>query len=218
MRFGAVLLSFSTFWLASVPAFATPKYAFNFELGVGASQIREGSAAFGSGAATPLGYGFAMHESLFLDLMTDGDRMHFHVGLQHRTNTGSRETAGYGLQAVYPAVRIEVAPFYVSGGITPLVWLRSGDGFGFTGYERNSGASAGMVEAGAQIPVIPKFYIAGSLGAQVARIGGQMGPRPSIDLTFVMRFYFGRKKENDADSTREDYGGWRYPFGIERDR
>jgi hypothetical protein len=212
-----------SFLLLTVPCHAGGRiYA---ELGAGVSQIRDSAALFGPSTPTAIGLGLAGQLSAAYEVLPSGggQLISLHLGAQYRYATGysSINQQYYGLQSLYPMLRIEGNHrAHLSLGWTPFLLARNTDHSGFDSYSKPIGAWAMMAEIGYQSPLTPAVSFVPTLAVQAVRAGGTYGPKPSIEGAIAMRFFIdaGTSFDNNSSphpSESRKYEGWRYPFGLE---
>lgn len=197
----------------STPAFAS---SFYYELQGGMGQVREANPFFGDGAATPSSYGTSFNFSFGYSFSGGEIPAEVQIGLQGRLSSTSVSNGMtyYGLVAPYPILRLQLSRIYVGAGATPVMWRRIGSTAGLDALEMVNGSIAFLGEAGFLWPVAPTFSLGAALSGQFITTSGTLSPKPILEATVVLRFYFGFSKGGAAASSNE-FKGWRYPFGRE---
>jgi hypothetical protein len=193
--------------IASPGAFAGGN--FYLETGLGASQIISGSSLFMGHDPTRLGIG--LNSSLMASFEAGNPVINLQTGVQLRFSSATGDTGACGLLELMPVARLQVSRAFVGVGLTPLVWRRVGDAPGLDSYLPPPEPFAIMAEAGVLWPVVPIFSL-GVLGsAEWIRSHDVVSPSPDLQVTVLLRFYFGFWRTPATASN--EFRGWRYPFG-----
>lgn len=183
-----------------------------FETGFGLGQIGSASSLY-TGIPNSPSFGLAGNLTFAKNISSNSAFIQIHLGLKTRYVSSSDDSYSYSLIGAYPLLRIEVSRFYFGGGISPFV-LQNNPGEGSSSFIRSPSAVAYMAEAGLVWRVVPFFYLALEVGGQfVKNAAGTLGPKPSLEGTFQMRFL--TTPSGSAGSGSRKFDGWRYPFGIE---
>ncbi len=202
--------------LASTVALADGK--ISVEAGGGLSRIYGTQPFFGTSEST-LGYGVALGFTAAVQLTQVNSRARVFFGLSHRYDTGSDAAAQFGLQAIYPMLRLALPGLFLSAGATPYAW-RKDTGAGRDGWNRLSGSIAYLGEAGIEYGLSPEASLLAVATGQAVNTSGTTSPKPCFDVTAQIRIYFlpsQNEKGTDSGVSAKDYlEGWRYPFGIPR--
>lgn len=150
----------------------------------------------------------------------------FYVGAQHRLLTGASDTRYFGLQAAYPMVRMETNRFFVGAGATNFVWTRARTESGLDYFHRSPSTLAGLLEAGYVWPITPQVAFQAHASGQVMRGESEtLGPKPTVELTAVLRFRLFGGSSTFAEEKRRSsgfsggpgqYEGYRYPYGFQK--
>ena len=194
---------------------------FYYELGGGVAQIRGGDPFFGSGTASVLGLGTALNLGIGLDFAKGMSEAHFHLGIQERLSTGAKDGVSYSMHAPYGYVRMDTDQFYVTAGAAPLVWNRVAAAAGFDAFQRVSGGIGVLGELGLSFPITPIVTFSFVTGGQVVMSGGTISPKPSLELSGVLRVYTGGRTQFDkerkyyGEGGMGEYEGYRYPYGFD---
>jgi len=176
------------------------------DVGVGGAQIIGGAPLYGASTPTSPSMGFAANAAAFWNLNKSYSLVQLHFGFSYKLSTSSFDGGELLLQGLYPTLRLETYRFYLSGGVSPLLWMNDSEGaiVGATslGY---------FGQAGLLWRIVPFFHIALETTGQFINAPGGMGPKPALDVCYVMRFYL----TNPSDLKKMSWDGWRYPFGID---
>lgn len=190
------------------------------ETGGGVSHIRGGETFFQDAGASVADLGPSINATFAMDFGDLHSTTSIHVGAQHRMSAGSFGGTHFGVQVTYPALRIQAKNLFLTVGATPFIFSRVQSGFGIDNYTLISGALAAMLEAGYAWPITPAVSFSLSACGQIMLQNGAISPKPIIEGSAALRFYlwgpdnFVKDSSSFHDRTREDYEGWRYPFGY----
>lgn len=183
---------FSIFLLLNVaPAQAS---SFYWELGPGVGLVNGGT---GLGFNTTLGFNTSKESSIF----------QIHLGAKVPVASGS----GGSIAGIYPLLRLEFPRFYIGGGVTPLMYG------GTSSLPTTAVSTVGIMgEVGLLWRVVPFFFLALEGTTQMASSVPGVDS-PVFGITLQMRFFIFQSDENVQyeRGRRENFDGWRYPFGIE---
>ena len=187
----------------------TPALAFQFyvDAGGGLSKLST-PAGLTSGTATELAVLFPFtHPSSQIGL---------HFGAMHRTSSATSGATYYGLQAIYPVIRLEALRVFITGGATAVtLWSRARGNAGFDGFKRVSGFAA-YGEAGYEHPITPEISIIASAFGEFYSAGSPDGlaSQTSISGLLGFRLFYGAPAPSSGPPRGLE--GWRYPFGLEK--
>ncbi len=200
--------------LATPAAFADGR--ISVEAGGGLSRIYGTQPFFGTSEAT-LGYGVALGFTTAVQLTRVNSRARIFFGVSHRYDTGSDAGAQFGLQAMYPMLRLALPGLFLSAGATPFAW-RKDTSAGQDGWIRTTNSIAYLGEAGIEYGLSPEASLLAVATGQAVSTSGSTSPKPCFDVTAQIRIYFlPSQNEGGASSgpSSSDFlEGWRYPFGI----
>ena len=185
--------------------------SFYVETAGGVAKFQQASPFYGASAPNSTGIGYDTDIALMANLGSGGP-IEFHVGLQNRLSSASAGSQNYLFEALYPEVRVQFSRIYLSFGATPLVWMRNQTTPGLDQIASASGALSMLGEAGMLWPITPEFSLGLAAGAQAVKSSGTLSPKPILDGTVLMRFYFGFFKSG-SEASSDEFKGWRYPFG-----
>ena len=182
--------------------------AFYYEFQGGFAQIRN-SEPFFTGTPSILDRGFSLNGSFGYSFSGGAIPAEAQIGLQHRTVTGSVNSMEYyAIQAPYLIARLQLSRIFVGAGFAPFVWRRVGPMPGLDAFSGAPGSRAFLGEGGFLWPA----------AAQFITTDGVLSPKPTGELTVLMRVYFGFSRSSsssDGRDTSNEFHGWRYPFGVE---
>jgi hypothetical protein len=182
----ANLKTLSLFLFSSVAAFQANAGDYYWELGLGGGQYNN------------TGYGAAANFVFAKNLSKTSSGFQFHLGLKDKYSTGT----GAALNMVYPLIRFETRRVYLSGGASPLGYLKS------TGsYERISGIGF-FGELGLLWRVVPFFHLALEGSAEMLSAGVGPNYAATVQWRFIWFNY-------ESSSRKGEFDGWRYPFGTD---
>jgi len=193
--------------------------SFYYELQGGLGQVRSASPFFGTDAPSS-GFGPSFNLALAYSFSGGEIPLEFQLGLQSRLSTSSVDNGMtyYGVLAPYPMVRLQLSQFFIGGGVTPVLWRRVATSPGVDSFKMVSGSLSFLSEAGFLWAVTPTFSLGAAAAAQFVSTGGTLSPKPILEATAVLRFYFGFSKKGasaSSSSTSNEFKGWRYPFGSD---
>jgi len=197
-------------------AFAGP--AFFVDAGVGYVQMQN-TGTFYNNSSLGTNSGYGLNLGLWTTFTNGNPPIEFQLGVQDRYESVSASGDSYGLNLVYPVVRLQLSRLFFSFGYTPFVM--SSIGGSSTANETlsdKSGATAMIGEVGLLLPVTPKFSFGISFSDERVSSGGVASPSPIYTGNFFMRFYFGfgsGGSTGGSSRTSNEFHGWRYPFGRE---
>jgi len=192
--------------------------AFYFESQIGVTQVRQPSPFFGADLPASSELGPAINFSLAFSFSGGDLPVEFQLGLHHRVAMGSTPSLNkyYGTQASYPFLRIQYSKIYVGIGITPFVWKLDSPSWSLSNFSRSSNALSYLGEAGFLWAVTPDFTLGVNAAVETISVGGTLSPKPSAELTGLMRFYFGfSSNHNSGTRSSNEFKGWRYYMGNE---
>jgi hypothetical protein len=176
-----------------------------YEFGMGAGTITN-NGYFGSGYSGTSSLGAAANASMFYSFQGSAP-LSLQLGLMDRFISVSAGSTTTMFNALYPALRIQLAVLYFGGGATLLNFADKGDG----NFRLDSSALSLYAEGGVLWAVTPLFSLGGFGAIQMPSSAGATAS--SIELGAILRFYFWAGGGGGKSSG--EYHGWRYPFGRE---
>jgi hypothetical protein len=198
------------------PAFAGP--AFFVDAGGGYVQMQNTGQFYNNSTLGP-NSGYGLNIGLWTTFTNGNPPLEFQFGVQDRYETVQASGLSYGLNLVYPVVRLQMSRIYFAFGYTPFVMSSEGGSSAENQTLNNTTGSTAMFgETGVLFPVTPKFSFGTSLSYERVTSGGVASPSPIYTGNFFMRFYFGFGEGGStggSSRTSNEFHGWRYPFGRE---
>jgi hypothetical protein len=202
--------------LIAVFAQSTPLWAknFYFDFDAGVSQIRSGSALFGSPSPNSSSYGFEQGATLMANFGSDHSAIELQLGLTNRFTMVSDTNGSFIFAAPYPLVRVQMSRIFIGAGITPFGLVTPVQRA--SAYLHPAFSYTYLVEAGLLVPITPLFSLGVAGSGQFVNSAGTMGPNPIIGATGFMRFHLGNFGSSGSNESSNEWMGWRYPFGSIR--
>ncbi len=189
-----------------------------FELGAGLTKIFNPSPLFTATSAT--NYGMSYVVGAGFEMTNPQNRVQLSVGAHVRTHNGLLGDTYYGLQTIYPQIRIEFSRYLINFGISPYVRTREATTKSVITFTQVSNAQAYFLEMGYRYIITPKLMFYSTVAGEVIKTNNLYGPRPAIEVSGYFKFFlwgpatfvFNKKRFGDG-MEKDDYEGWRYPFG-----
>jgi hypothetical protein len=126
------------------------------------------------------------------------------------------------IHAFYPFIRLEASQrFFLTLGATPLLLLRSGEGWGIDGLSLPRETYLFLTEVGYNARITPAFSFVFTVSAQTGLRESTFSPLPILEGSIQMRFWLDpgdnfTTGSSEARRNKSKYEGWRYPYGRER--
>lgn len=209
VRHTAILIALA---LTSAPkAHADGKVLLDF--GGGISKMLGANSFFGT---NPPGFGTSLQWAVQYQLTETYSPVRVFAGINHRYVTATSGTQSFGLTVPYPTLRFAAPIFWVGFGVGPFVWKRNESSSGINGYQLQNGAIAYMGETGFEFLLTPEASLCAYGGLQVVSQGGNLSPKPAMDVGINLRVYFFTRRGTGSSSSGSpaDFKGHRYPFGY----
>ena len=197
--------------LLAPSAFAGP--AFFVDAGGSYVQMKSDNAFFGNQISSS-NHGYGLNLGLWTTFTNGNPPLEIQLGVEDRYANIVSSQDYYGLNVVYPVLRLQASRIFLSGGYSPYVFRSIG---GSTSSNQTlslvKGGSSLLGEVGTLLPITPRFSFGISGVYESVSVGGVKSPSPVISANLFMRFYFGFGSGGLGGRKSNEFRGWRYPFG-----
>jgi hypothetical protein len=185
---------------------------FYYEAEIGAAKYRKWETLFDVPATSSTNWGPAFNLGLFVIVAQpytpDWLPLEVQLGIQGRASLPTADGSTYGFFAPYPMLRIQLGQIFTSFGATRWVYTQSPGPV----FQLHLPSVAYVAEVGLLWAVTPKFSLGAVTATQFVNNRGVVSPAPVIEISALLRFYFGTIKDSNRKGSIE-FEGWRYPFG-----